>query len=403
MDDVRIFRQGWKELDLRERAWVPKVFIALTVLEATLVSTGAIYMMIEQPEDRYGKFLWMMTVVGAIFLLYFGCDAVFKENAMLLVVFNLGCGLITVRLWFLFVSRFMTSGYAHEITESLILAAVTICQIGYLALSKTMFNDYGRHIYVTVGAKLHIVRLYKTFQYWLSSLKTDIQTTALTLIIAGFYFDLTLVAQLSLAVYLVALVLLYIATLRWVSLEDSSYLTIFAVFSFAQPVLSVVGIVHLNSNYEKLKTDVVRHESINTVESNNITANEETTAALILINTTIGLCVLARVVMLVMLARTVKGFGKGLAAAMYKTETCAVTRKDTDDWNLVDRATGFETYHDDDPCSSPCANSNSRISERYSLGTIPCEPNSQQTEQYSENTPLERVKNVAYSVPIALE
>eukprot|EP01059_Diplonema_ambulator_P002570 TRINITY_DN1218_c0_g2_i1.p1 TRINITY_DN1218_c0_g2~~TRINITY_DN1218_c0_g2_i1.p1 ORF type:complete len:410 (+),score=35.25 TRINITY_DN1218_c0_g2_i1:50-1279(+) len=395
--ELRFMAKGWGELDRRDRPLIHKAFILLTVTEAVLVVAGAAYMMTEEPSDRYGRFLWMLTVVGELFLLYFGCDAVYKENVVLLVVFNIGCAIITTRLWFIFVSEFMTDSYAHEVTEAFILSGVTICQLSYLVLSKSMAEDFGRHVFLTVGAKLHIVNLYKTYQYWLGALKTDVQATAMVLIIAAFYFDLAYPLQITLGVYMFVLILVYIATVRWVQLEDTHYLLSFMVFSLAQPSFSVVGVIKLSSDHDVLRSDVNRHTQI--VDGGNETSvapdNSSVTAALILIYITVGLCFIIRLVMLIMLYRTIKGFGKGLTEALHKTETCAVVRSDADDWGLIDSATGFETYHQE---HSP------DVVKPVHEGPPPSIIEALPSKKSSlEHTPLERVRATSYAVTVPLE
>ena len=307
-------RQGYSEIGQRARPWAHKLFIVVACIELLVVLLCAVVSIAGHPGDRYDAFLWVLSFCGSCFLCYFAFDAVAHENTVQLVVFTVGCLLLTARMWLVF------SLAVPE--EALSIVVTTVAQVAYLFLPLVMVQDFGRHIFYKVGGRLHIVSLYKRFQFWLALLKADVQFSLVLMIVSMYYFDLHYVMNVFSAVLFGITLLSSILALGWVEQEQRRPARYFLVGSLLQPLLYAIALYRLNF-VEGVRTglddEASEHEDVSGgMPFWNLTTWSAPDRAIVLINATAGLCLVIRLIMILSLAVVTWGFGKGLFEVLHQ-------------------------------------------------------------------------------------
>ena len=321
-------KKGIKELDYRSKPWMHKVFITTALTELAVMFFCTLYVLVLSPYDRYSTFMWLIGFSGSLFLLYFACDAIVHENIVLLWVFNGGCLMLTARMWYIFISEIRFEGglNAHYI-ELVALVVATSCQLIFVLLSFPISEDFGRHVFFKVGARPHIVKLYKKLQIWIALLKLDVQSTMFMVVVASFYFNSSNVGLAVSIVFLLFTTTVSIMAVVWAEAELIQKLFIFGLVSLIQPSLSIAAIVNLNvGSKTQLKDDIRRHHEQST-ELNTSSVEIYYEAAMVVINSTVIICIITRLAMLVALYSVIKGFGKGLTQALMKQNDAAIVRQ----------------------------------------------------------------------------
>eukprot|EP01060_Flectonema_neradi_P031221 TRINITY_DN467_c3_g1_i1.p1 TRINITY_DN467_c3_g1~~TRINITY_DN467_c3_g1_i1.p1 ORF type:complete len:471 (+),score=78.38 TRINITY_DN467_c3_g1_i1:38-1414(+) len=360
----RSMRTGIRELDFRSKPWMHKMFIATALIELIVMFFCTVYVLVLTPFDRYSSFMWLMAITGSIFLLYFACDAIVHENIVLIWVFNIGCLVLTARMWYIFVTEIrFEGGIESHYIEMAALAVATVCQVIFAFLSMPISEDFGRHIFFKVGARPHIVKLYKRLQIWIAILKLDVQSTMFMIVVASFYFSMSGLGIAISVLFLLVSVFISILSVAWAEAELFHKLLFFGLISLVQPTLSTVSLVNLNlSAKTELKEDIRRHhEQSSNPNATSIDMHFE--AAMVVINSTVIICVVTRIAMLVSLYFVTKGFGKGLTQALTKQNDAAVVRQqspmseealsdavgeqpdDPEPWSFVDQCSHIDSIH----------------------------------------------------------
>ena len=305
-------KRGLKDIQQRESPWAHRVFVILALVELITVGFG-LFLTALQPEDRYEVFLWVLSMCGAIFLFYFACDAVAKENVVQIWVFSVGSLLLTARLWLVFSMR--------SASEASCLIVTSFVNLSCLGLTYFVVPDFGRHIYYRVGGREHLVGLYKKFQIFMALLKADVQFSVVLVIIAEYYFSLAVEFAVLAVALLLFTILLSLASVSWVQGELKKPTLMFAAACLLQPTFYLIALARLNTDEaarSTLEEEALWHENKVGGSLFNETGVSPEERALILVNSTAGVCIIIRFMMLFSLGLVYNGFDGGLSEALFK-------------------------------------------------------------------------------------
>ncbi|KAJ9456901.1 hypothetical protein DIPPA_17320 [Diplonema papillatum] len=315
--NIAVFRDGWGDLSKRENPRYHRSLIIAAFFEVLFVGSSALYAILAYEYDRYSIFIWLSTLISVLTLFLFACDSVYNENTVLLLVFNGISLFLTIRLWYIFATEILDGHASDRSVELAVLFVVTMAEIAFLAVSRGVANDFGRHVFFRVGAKMRIVRLYKVFQWWTALLKADVQASLVLLVTACFYFELPRPARVLLGVGYVAWLLLCVIAVRWMEREDLPKACFFWLVCLISPVLSVTAVVTLDDDWQQLRMDYIEHK-FGGMEGN--WTDESAGTALVLLNISVGSCILVRFAMMSVAILVMQGFGQGLYQALNRLE-----------------------------------------------------------------------------------
>ena len=299
------YKKYWKTLERREYALLQKILIVVCHLHLALVIPFAI-IFAQLPctncteEDSYNErrfryFISVMIMAGSAFQTVLGIYALFYENIVMLLFFNLLTVVLAV--------RYMYNMFNYLEDNTLVWSVIVppifeICyELFYLGVSLLVWPYFNRLVFYRVGGGPHLVKIYKYAQVFAAFARTDLLFISLSAIIAAFWYITQVYEWVLLTLTCIAAIILYQFAVNWVIQEKRQELVLFVllllgIFGVQVYMIWTLSIQPDSSLRDRLKT--AYHATIYTI-----------IAALLI-----------KVMTLLSLLKCVFSFGKGLRGAL---------------------------------------------------------------------------------------
>eukprot|EP01060_Flectonema_neradi_P032198 TRINITY_DN5079_c3_g1_i1.p1 TRINITY_DN5079_c3_g1~~TRINITY_DN5079_c3_g1_i1.p1 ORF type:complete len:1202 (+),score=195.66 TRINITY_DN5079_c3_g1_i1:114-3719(+) len=203
-------------------------------------------------DQKFRYFISAMVVLSSVFQTAFGIMAIFYENIVMLIAFNL----LTVVLATRYVFNMVYYSKDASLFQLLVPPIVEICfEIVYFVTSLLIGPNFNSLVCFRVGGGPHLVKLYKHAQIYSAVAKTDCLFVGLSAIVAGFWYVENTTQWVFLGILSAMSLYLFLSSIRWMVREHRKRLAGFVVFSIAIFVLQFLMIYHLYMSGNKTLKD----------------------------------------------------------------------------------------------------------------------------------------------------
>jgi hypothetical protein len=188
------------QVSFRDMSIWSKVFLAVTVMEmSVIVAAGIAYMIANGLKSRpsYSAFfLTCMTLFCALVILYFAFDAMLRENEYQLMGCIMAGMILMVRIilqLYESITNIINHNYdvidvvAHVLHTIVPSVIVVISQFVLLLLFKPTFNSFGWKIYRIVGTSTSMISYFRLYSIYVTIVKVDV-VFSLILMLVGVFF-----------------------------------------------------------------------------------------------------------------------------------------------------------------------------------------------------------------------
>eukprot|EP00761_Pharyngomonas_kirbyi_P010415 gb/GECH01010435.1/.p1 GENE.gb/GECH01010435.1/~~gb/GECH01010435.1/.p1 ORF type:complete len:328 (+),score=51.72 gb/GECH01010435.1/:1-984(+) len=243
-----------------------KAFLAINIIELVVaIATGIGYITFAHVDHQKGPYVaqayfYACLVIGsAIFMVYFAFDSIWNENIFEFIAFIIASLLLVLRVFYRITPSFTSKeGAASDVTGvylGLLIAGfviVGLCQIAYFVLCFPVIRSFGWMVFKKVGADNALIKYYRVYQTFVSSLKIDF-TITLSIAFLGFFF--IKFEWYTLTGFIIGLLATFIGSfIAWFAAryENKLVLTIFLLWSMLLPIYLVYKIVRVLSGHAEL-------------------------------------------------------------------------------------------------------------------------------------------------------
>jgi hypothetical protein len=235
------------KMKLRRRT---KAFLALIFLEFGVLVAFTVTRMIEGNEETFKRgFVYLFIY---LFLGYFGLEGVIEENPLQLFSFILANIILAFFASVGFINENLTPIYYVQFSIVIFLVLLN------LVLAFFVYRTFGWKIYKRVGADVNMLRMYKTYQYFVSVLKMDLFLLILGVSMIGLFlfegYELYLdIGFILLSIFWAAYTIFIVRT------EYGSGMVLFFGFAVVEPtyIIAKYIIVSIIDTQKYTRDDVV--------------------------------------------------------------------------------------------------------------------------------------------------
>ena len=189
------YKKYWESIGGRSWAKTQKALVILCHLHLVFV-VPFVFIFAQLPcndctdEDAYNDqkfryFISAMVVLSSVFQTAFGIMAIFYENIVMLIAFNM----LTVVLAARYIFNVVYYSKDANMFQVLVPPIIEVCfEITYFVTSLLIGPNFNSLVCFRVGGGPHLVRLYKNAQIYSAIAKTDCLFVGLSAIVAGFWY-----------------------------------------------------------------------------------------------------------------------------------------------------------------------------------------------------------------------
>eukprot|EP01061_Rhynchopus_euleeides_P043794 TRINITY_DN7653_c0_g1_i1.p1 TRINITY_DN7653_c0_g1~~TRINITY_DN7653_c0_g1_i1.p1 ORF type:complete len:670 (+),score=244.36 TRINITY_DN7653_c0_g1_i1:261-2012(+) len=239
------YKKYWRSLDKREYATLQKILVVVCHIHLALVIPFAIVFAQlpcnnctaedEYNEQRFRYFISVMIMTGSAFQTILGIYALFYENIVMLVFFNLLTVVLAVRYMYNMFNYLEDHAVAFSVIGPPIIEI--IYELFYLGVSLLIWPNFNRLVFYRVGGGPHLVKMYKKLQIFAALARTDLLFIVLSAIIASFWYIHETWQWVLMSLTCVAAVALYHFAVNWTIREQRRELIFFVLL-----VLGLFGV-----------------------------------------------------------------------------------------------------------------------------------------------------------------
>eukprot|EP01059_Diplonema_ambulator_P016721 TRINITY_DN284_c0_g2_i3.p1 TRINITY_DN284_c0_g2~~TRINITY_DN284_c0_g2_i3.p1 ORF type:complete len:1245 (+),score=368.97 TRINITY_DN284_c0_g2_i3:36-3770(+) len=227
---INWYKKYWQSIGKREYANAQKALVVLCHFHLVLIVPFAILFITVPSDDdlTFRTFIAVMMLVSSFFQTIFGIMALFYENIVMLISFNLLTVILAVRYIFNMAYYFNDSK-----SEALIIPPIveTVYEVIYLGVSIVVAPNFNKLVCYRVGGRPHIVAMYRTLQVYSAAVKVDFLFIALSGVIAMFYYVDTVTGYVITGVALFLSMVIYLNAINWAVREKRQFLLYFSGFA----------------------------------------------------------------------------------------------------------------------------------------------------------------------------